>query len=492
MTSESGSAHHNGVNGCNGNGSAHGYPADRDRWPADVGIVSMEVYFPNQYVEQSELEEFDGTSSGHYTKGLLQTRMGFCGDNEDVNSLSLTVVDRLMRKSGISYKDIGMLEVGTETMIDKSKSVKSVVMKLFEESGNHDVEGVDSHNACYGGTAALFKCANWVESSSWDGRYALAVCADIAVYAEGNARPTGGAGAVAMIVGPNAALVFERGLRANHSQHVYDFYKPDMASEYPQVDGPLSNKCYLSALDKCYQLFCKKASKKGRKETTLSDFDALLFHTPYCKLVKKSVARLALNDFLRLPRDERSDPAVASFADVTLESTYSDKVVERAFMEASADIFRKKTEASLMLATNVGNMYTPSLYGGLISYLCSESLENLPGQRLGLFSYGSGLVASFYSIVVSDNSGPDSPLASLKRSIKDVPSRLGARTKVPPSEFETVMKLRESVHNQAPYTPTSLADDLFPGTWYLTNVDKERRRTYAKSGQSPHQNGLTC
>ena len=40
-------------------------------------------------------------------------------------------------------------------------------------------------------------------------------------------------------------------------------------------------------------------------------------------------------------------------------------------MEASADIFRTKTEASLMLATNVGNMYTPSLYGGLISYLCS-------------------------------------------------------------------------------------------------------------------------
>ena len=101
MTSESGSTHHNGVNACNGNGSSHGHPAaggDHDRWPADVGIVSLEVYFPNQYVDQSELEEFDGTSSGHYTKGLLQTRMGFCGDNEDVNSLSLTVVDRLMRK----------------------------------------------------------------------------------------------------------------------------------------------------------------------------------------------------------------------------------------------------------------------------------------------------------------------------------------------------------------------------------------------------------
>ena len=37
------------------------------------------------------------------------------------------------------------------------------------------------------------------------------VAADIAVYASGNARPTGGAGAVAMLVGPNAPLVFERG-----------------------------------------------------------------------------------------------------------------------------------------------------------------------------------------------------------------------------------------------------------------------------------------
>ena len=37
------------------------------------------------------------------------------------------------------------------------------------------------------------------------------VAADIAVYASGNARPTGGAGAVAMLVGPNAAIVMERG-----------------------------------------------------------------------------------------------------------------------------------------------------------------------------------------------------------------------------------------------------------------------------------------
>ena len=42
----------------------------------------------------------------------------------------------------------------------------------------------------------------------------MVVAADIAVYASGNARPTGGAGAVAMLIGPNAPLVLERGKAA--------------------------------------------------------------------------------------------------------------------------------------------------------------------------------------------------------------------------------------------------------------------------------------
>ena len=139
--------------------------------------------------------------------------MGFCSDREDVNSLCLTVVQRLMEKTGTSYSQVGRMEVGTETIIDKSKSVKSVLMQLFVDSGNTDMEGVDSTNACYGGTAALFNSINWVESSAWDGRLALAVCADIAVYAAGAARPSGGAGAVAMLIGPGAPLVLDRGNR---------------------------------------------------------------------------------------------------------------------------------------------------------------------------------------------------------------------------------------------------------------------------------------
>ncbi len=65
----------------------------------------------------------------------------------------------------------------------------------------HDQQGVDSLNACYGGTAALFNAVNWVESRAWDGRLAIVVAADIAMYAAGPARPSGGCGAIAMLIG---------------------------------------------------------------------------------------------------------------------------------------------------------------------------------------------------------------------------------------------------------------------------------------------------
>ena len=145
--------------------------------------------------------------------------------------------------------------MGTESALDRSKSIKTFLMSLFAERGNHDIEvrfqlplqesarplaqlfscpplssvyalsacphidsaycvqhaaaeqtalsmqGVDSLNACYGGTAALFNAVNWVESRAWDGRLALVVAADIAMYAAGPARPSGGCGAIAMLVG---------------------------------------------------------------------------------------------------------------------------------------------------------------------------------------------------------------------------------------------------------------------------------------------------
>ncbi|XP_008421310.1 hydroxymethylglutaryl-CoA synthase, cytoplasmic isoform X2 [Poecilia reticulata] len=457
-------------------------------WPKDVGIIAMELYFPSQYVDQAEMEKFDGVAAGKYTVGLGQARMGFCSDREDINSLCLTVVQRLMERNSLSYDCIGRLEVGTETIIDKSKSVKTVLMQLFEDSGNTDVEGIDTTNACYGGTAALFNAVNWVESSSWDGRYALVVAGDIAVYATGSARPTGGAGAVAMLIGPNAALAFERGLRGTHMQHAYDFYKPDMVSEYPVVDGKLSVECYLSALDRCYSVYRNKIHAQWQREGSdkhfsLDDFDFLVFHSPYCKLVQKSVARLMLNDFLKHPSpDTEAGPFAGfdAFRDVKPEETYFDRDVEKAFMKASAQLFETKTKASLLLSSQNGNMYTPSVYGCLASLIAQHTASQLAGQRVGLFSYGSGFAATLYSLRVTQDHTPGSALDKLVSSLTDLGVRLDSRRKMSPAAFSEIMKLREETHHLASYVPRSLVEDLFPGTWYLTRVDDKHRREYAR------------
>lgn len=66
-----------------------------------------------------------------------------------------------------------LCKVGTETLLDKSKSAKTWLMPLLGE-GNTDVEGVTSYNACYGGSAALFNSVAWVES-----RYNFAAQLDV-------------------------------------------------------------------------------------------------------------------------------------------------------------------------------------------------------------------------------------------------------------------------------------------------------------------------
>lgn len=452
-------------------------------WPKDVGIRALEIYFPAQCVEQTELEAFDGVSAGKYTIGLGQSRMGFCYDREDINSLCLTVTHRLMERYDIRPQDIGRLEVGTETLLDKSKSVKSVLMQLFEPHGCTDIEGADTTNACYGGTAALFNAIAWIESSAWDGRLALVVAGDNAVYSAGSARATGGTGAIAILVGPDAPLVFDRGLRASCMQHAYDFYKPDLRSEYPIVDGKLSIQCYLSALDTCYRKYREKFLRRNPGETaTMTNFDAILFHTPYCKLVQKSFARLAFIDFLDAPKDKVAGryKDMERFRDVKLEDTYFDRDIEKAFMQLSKADFERMTQPTLLMASEVGNMYTASVYSGLVSLLVSKPLDELAGNKIGIFSYGSGLCSSMYSLTVSEDTREDSDLAKIVAALSYVKPQLEARRRVSPTDYVRVLALKEQNYHVVPFTPESGTVDMFPGTYYLTQVDEKYRRTYER------------
>jgi hydroxymethylglutaryl-CoA synthase len=458
------------------------------KWPTDVGILAIEVYFPSLCVNQTELEAYDGAGAGKYTIGLGQTNMGFCTDREDIHSLSLTVVSGLLEKYNVSLMDIGRLEVGTETIVDKSKSVKTVLMQLFMESGNTNIEGIDTTNACYGGTQALFNAVSWVESSAWDGRFALVVTADIAVYASGNARPTGGAGAVAMLIGANAPITFERGLRAVHMEHAYDFYKPDLSSEYPVVDGHLSIKCYLNAVDTCYHRYKSKVSQVqggGAGPYTVDGADYYCFHSPFVKLVQKSFSRLILQDFFN-DCESSIYPDLESLRGRSLGDTLGDKDVEKLSMRAASELYKSKTLPTVLLGTEVGNMYTASLYGGLVSLIVNKELSELGGRRVVMFSYGSGLASALYSLRISSDISLGSALGRIWSVLRGVPDRLRDRKTVPPVEFERIMKLREGTHHKPSYTPTGDVDDLYPGTFYLTHVDEKFRRSYERTTPMPH------
>ena len=94
--------------------------------------------------------------------------------------------------------------------------------------------------------------------------------------------------------------------------NTYDFYKPDLSSEYPTVDGPLSVSTYIRAMDGAYSAFRSKvaaatkalhgnghaAEDSARKAVdpksvfTLQDIDYTVYHSPYGKQVQKGHARL--------------------------------------------------------------------------------------------------------------------------------------------------------------------------------------------------------
>lgn len=121
------------------------------------GVLGMSAYIPKNYISQTALEIHDSVSCGKYTLGLGQTSLAFTSDREDINSISLSALHQLLDDYSVDLTRVGRLEVGTESAIDRSKSVKSVLMQLFADSGNSDIEGVDTTNACYGGTDYLIR-----------------------------------------------------------------------------------------------------------------------------------------------------------------------------------------------------------------------------------------------------------------------------------------------------------------------------------------------
>jgi hydroxymethylglutaryl-CoA synthase len=347
---------------------------------------------------------------------------------------------------------------------------------------------VDVKNACFGGTQALLHAIDWIYSNyELEKRLAIVVLADIAVYKNRSERCTGGAGAIALLIGPNAPIVMERGLRSFHMSDKTDFYKPigGPASEYPIVDGTLSLKAYFEAVDKCYASYSQKAQTIVNEDRNVKDFHSLLFHAPFYKMVQKAFARMCFTDFENGSITDLEDiEELEELKKLSTDERYDSKF-QKTTVKSSSNLFATKVEKNMILNQRVGNMYTPSLYAQLVTLISRvEDFQSLNGQRLLLFSYGSGAASAMFSFLFKlDSENALKELQKIQIFSKAAVERLDKRTKYSPEEYTQALLDREHLTAaEGAYIPLAkqngIIQPLFPGSYYLTKIDEKKRRFY--------------
>jgi 3-hydroxy-3-methylglutaryl-CoA-synthase len=420
-----------------------------------AGIHAMEIYTPNHYVNQTDMENHHGCP-GKYTTGLLQEQIGFCGDDEDAVSMALTVVSRLMKRTGIPFDQIGRLEVGTESLLDRSKSIKTHLMSLFQEKGCFDIEGVDNYNACYGGTAAFINSMMWMQSPSWDGRWAIVVCVDIADFADHQAF-LNGASCVAMLLGPNAPVVLENE-RATCMINSWDFYKPvGWKDAYPLMpDGKHSVDCYMSCLDMCY----KKMTERVYKDTTgnlVEDNDFFVNHCTSTYLCKRAFKRVCENAYPRSPGDK----AEGVFGTTGPAGGFTLKLKEQ------QQLYEQKAEPATWITKRVGSSYTASCYTNLYC-LFAKIGDGMVGKNVVVYSYGSGSASTMYRLKIVGCPNLD----------RDIFARLDARIHHDPVEYvEMVDSYTAATYGRHDFKPKDWGGRQ-AGVYYLDEVDALGKRMY--------------
>ncbi|HEY5946127.1 MAG TPA: hydroxymethylglutaryl-CoA synthase, partial [Kofleriaceae bacterium] len=250
----------------------------------------MAVAVPRRYIDIEDLARARGIDPAKYTQGLGAREMAVAEPGEDTVALAAEAARRALAAAKQDPSQLGLLVVGTETGVDHSKPVASYVHGLLDLPRNMRV--YDTQHACYGGTAGLMTALEWIASGAAAGKSALVICSDIARYGIKTAgEPTQGAGAVAMVISDNPAMLeIDLGISGTSSTHVHDFWRP-LGLREAQVDGHYSVQCYLDALAGAYRGWKEKAIAREivRGDDIVSEKLArICYHVPFCKMAKKA------------------------------------------------------------------------------------------------------------------------------------------------------------------------------------------------------------
>lgn len=317
-----------------------------------IGIDKLGFYTSEFYIDMAKLAQARGEDPNKYLIGLGQEKMAAVPPTQDAVTLAANAAAGVLDDG--DREQISFVILATESGIDNSKAGAIYVADLLGLKKN--IRTLEVKQACYSATAALQLARGYISLHPTE--KVLVIASDIARYGlQTKGEPTQGGGAVAILMSAEPRLVAFDADSAFYSENVMDFWRP-LGNDTALVDGHYSTNIYLDLLNKTFQDY------QAQNGYQLDDFAGFAFHLPFTKQGKKGMQALLA-----------------------------------AHASQKAEYFMEMFEVSRQYNKHVGNLYTGSLYLSLLSLL-ENSSQLQAGDRLGLYSYGSGAVGEFYSVTV--------------------------------------------------------------------------------------------
>lgn len=286
---------------------------------------------------------------------------------EDPVTLAVNAAKPILDRLTPEEKDsIAMIICGSESGLDFGKSLSTYIHPHLGLKKNCRLFEVKQ--ACYAGTAALQMAASFVVSEAKPQSKVLVISTDIARAAIKNsyAEPSQGVAAVAMLISDTPKiLTLDFGANGFYGYDVMDTFRPDAQTETGDPD--LSLLSYIECLTGSFQNYIDQTSAVD----LLQDFSYFVFHNPFAGMVKGAHRHL-IRQFAKLSPEE-------------IEVDFANRVAP-----------------SLIYGKQIGNVYSASLYLGLCSLI--DNISVTEPKRIGLYSYGSGCSAEFFSGVIDSAS----------------------------------------------------------------------------------------
>jgi len=368
-----------------------------------VGIEALNVFGGIAYLDVMELARHRKLDTTRF-ENLLMKEKTVAMPYEDPVSFGVNAAKPLVDALSEAERNrIELVITCSESGIDFGKSMSTYMHHYLELSRNCRLFELKS--ACYSGTAGFQMAINFILSQTSPGAKALVIATDISRFlvAEGGdalsedwayAEPSGGAGAVAILVS-ETPYVFQVDVGANgyYGYEVCDTCRPIPDSEAGDAD--LSLMSYLDCCEQAFNEYQKRVTGVDYQKT----FQYLAFHTPFGGMVKgahRSMMRKLM----------KSKPA-----------------------EIEAD-FNQRVSVGLNYCQRVGNIMGATSLLSLASIIDKGRFDST--KRIGCFSYGSGCCSEFYSGVVSAQGQERQHRLEIERQLNE-------RYQLSMDEYETLL-----------------------------------------------------